>query len=136
MSRFIPGLSEKSRFLNQKLRGWAKLTDPKPGQVLPKGRKKIWVQREDYVFNWTLEDTERLRALERELELELTLQQFSPRLPIVGMFDSSPWSASAVFGQFSTVPIEKEVQAQSLLREVRPITFLSKAFNDTQSRWS
>jgi hypothetical protein len=133
MSRYIPSLAEKTRFLSAKLKGWTKLVDPKPGQVLPKGRKKLRVPRDGYTFTWTDQDTEKLRALEDELSLDVTLQQFSPHYPIVAMFDASPWSISAVFGQLST---KLPDSPQSIAREVKPIVFLSKVLTDTQSRWS
>jgi hypothetical protein len=133
MSRYIPSLAEKTRFLSLKLKGWTKLVDPKPGQVLPKGRKKLRVPRDGYTFTWTDQDTEKLRALEDELSLDVTLQQCSPHHPIVVMFDASPWSISAVFGQLST---QLPDSPQNIAREVKPIVFLSKVLTDTQSRWS
>jgi hypothetical protein len=75
--------------------------------------------------------------LEEELGLDVTLQQleFSPHYPIVAMFDASPWSISAVFGQLSTKLPDSE-SPQSIAREFKPIVFLSKVLTDTQSRWS
>jgi hypothetical protein len=149
MSRFIPDLAHKTKFISDKLRGWKTYEDPPPGRTLPKGRKKIRVVKPEYEFRWTADDQSKLIALSEELDSEVTLQSFSEMLPIVMMFDASPWAISCVVGQLacdvgvSAIPqtlggSQNIGEATELLhlREARPVMFLSKVLNDTQSRWS
>jgi hypothetical protein len=53
MSRYLPVLAAQTKFISDKLRGWKTYVDAPPGRVLPKGRKKIWIEKEGYEFPWT-----------------------------------------------------------------------------------
>jgi hypothetical protein len=149
MSRYIPDLAHKTKFISDKLRGWKTYEDPPPGRTLPSGRKKIRVVKPEYEFRWTADDQSKLIALSEELDSDVTLQSFSEMLPIVMMFDASPWAISCVVRQLacdvgvSSIPqtlggSQNIGEATELLhlREARPVMFLSKVLNDTQSRWS
>jgi hypothetical protein len=151
MSRYIPDLAHKTKFISDKLRGWKTYEDPPPGKKLPKGRKKMRVIKPGYEFIWTEDDQRKLLALSDELDLDITLQSFSEMLPIVMMFDASPWAISCVVGQLardvgvSAIPVAPgprltvqagETKGQDYLREAKPVMFLSKVLSDTQSRWS
>ena len=146
MSRYLPDLATKTKFISDKLRGWKTYTDAPPGRILPKGRKKIRVEKDGYEFNWMTADQERLLQLSDELDKEITLQSLSEMLPVVMMMDASPWAISCVIGQ---VGQEEGIRSlprngtdatvgniEKAYREARPVMFLSKVLDDTQSRWS
>jgi len=73
-------------------------------------------------------------------------------LPIVMMMDASPWAISCVIGQLGqeegirSLPINEPEEVEkankklgnmeNAYREARPVMFLSKVLDDTQSRWS
>jgi transposase InsO family protein len=151
LARYIPNLASKTKFISDKLRGWKTYVDPPAGKVLPKGRKKMRVLKDGYSFHWNDTDQAKLLALSEELGREITLQAFSEMLPIVMMMDASPWAISCVIGQLSqaegihSLPKSDDVVPDGSNtvgnlarshREAKPIMFLSKVLNDTQSRWS
>ena len=80
-----------------------------------------------------------------ELNQEITLQSLSEMLPIVMMFDASPWAIACVIGQLSheegvqSLPRTEDATigvTKKGYRDARPVMFLSKVLDDTQSRWS
>jgi hypothetical protein len=152
MSRYLPDLAMQTKFISDKLRGWKTYVDAPLGRVLPKGCKKIQVEKEGYEFHWTNTDQDRFMQLSDELDKEITLQSLSEMLPIVMMMDASPWAISCVIGQLGqnegiqslpndkvgnpTKNDRKTENREKVYREARPVMFLSKVLDDTQSRWS
>jgi hypothetical protein len=55
-----------------------------------------------------------LKVLETDLGFDIILQQLTPYIPIVGMFDSSPWNIAAVFGQLDIISQNPSNAAQEV----------------------
>jgi hypothetical protein len=139
MARYIPNLAGKAKFLSDKLRGWRSYVDPPPGTVLPKGRKKMKRINPDYRFTWDDEDREKLSLLCEELDAEITLQVLKPGYPVVVIVDASPYAIACVIGQLddsTKLEPDEGVGPERRMREARPIVFLSRVLDDTQTRWS
>jgi len=148
LARYIADLASKTKFISVKLCGWKTYVDPPAIRVLPKGRKKMRVFEDGYSFHWDEADEAKLLTLSEELGKEITLQAFSEMFPIVLMMDSSPWAISCVIEQLDrtegihslpksddTAPDRQRTASntEKSYREARPIMFLSKVLNDTQS---
>lgn len=105
LSKFIPALSDKGRFMMEKLRGWKGEVKPMMGV---KGRQGKRMTSKEYVFEWGLEDQEKMLELITDIRMNIVLQVFNPTPPVIMMFDASPWAILCVIGQL-TVQDKKEL---------------------------